>query len=79
MKESNKKFEGFAHNLIAESLKRWAKNSTFVADKLRQRLTQEEKELDDLDRKIGDIIFKRVNGATERVADFEPTNGNYEY
>ena len=35
MKESNKKFEGFAHNLIAESLKRWAKNSTFVADKLR--------------------------------------------
>lgn len=25
MKESNKKFEGFAHNLIAESLKRWAR------------------------------------------------------
>jgi Ran GTPase-activating protein (RanGAP) involved in mRNA processing and transport len=24
MKDSNRKFEGFAHNLIAESLKRWA-------------------------------------------------------
>jgi hypothetical protein len=34
MKESNKKFEGFAHNLIAESLKRWAKQSNFVFDKL---------------------------------------------
>ena len=34
MKDSNKKFEGFAHNLIAESLKRWAHQSNFVAAKL---------------------------------------------
>jgi hypothetical protein len=38
MKISNKKFEGFAHNLIAESLKRWASQSSFVADKLLERL-----------------------------------------
>jgi len=38
MKEANKKFEGFAHNLIAESLKRWAQQSNFVADKLTERL-----------------------------------------
>jgi len=34
MKDSNKKFEGFAHNLIAESLKKWAGHSKFVAAKL---------------------------------------------
>jgi len=38
MKDSNRKFEGFAHNLIAESLKRWANHSNFVADKLKERL-----------------------------------------
>lgn len=35
MKESNKKFEGFAHNLIAESLQQWAHNSHFVEAKLK--------------------------------------------
>lgn len=34
MKDSNKKFEGFAHDLIAESLKEWARESEFVKDKL---------------------------------------------
>ena len=38
MKDSNKKFEGFAHHLIAESLKRWAHQSNFVAVKLEERL-----------------------------------------
>jgi len=38
MKDSSKKFEGFAHNLIAESLKRWASQSTFVSEKLKERL-----------------------------------------
>ena len=54
MKESNKKFEGFAHNLIAESLKRWAANSDFVADKLKERLS---KPSDELDRKIAEVMF----------------------
>ena len=54
MKESNKKFEGFAHNLIAESLKRWACTSSFVADKLEERLKCP---LDDLDQKIGEVMF----------------------
>ena len=49
MKDSNKKFGGFAHNLIAESLKRWAQHSDFVADKLKERL---QNPLDDLDHKI---------------------------
>lgn len=34
MKESNNKFDGFAHTLISESLKRWAAQSNFVAAKL---------------------------------------------
>jgi hypothetical protein len=34
MKENNKNFEGFAHNLVAESLKKWASSSHFVALKL---------------------------------------------
>ena len=46
MKEANKKFEGFAHNLIAESLKRWALQSNFVADKLKERLRNPKDELD---------------------------------
>jgi hypothetical protein len=34
MKTQNQKFDGFAHTLIAESLKRWASHNRFVADKL---------------------------------------------
>jgi len=54
MKDNNRKFEGFAHNLIAESLKRWAQNSNFVADKLRERLKWP---VDELDRKIGEVMI----------------------
>ena len=54
MKENNKKFEGFAHNLIAESLKRWAKHSPFVADKLTERLKHP---IDDLDFQIAETMF----------------------
>jgi hypothetical protein len=54
MKDSNKKFEGFAHNLIAESLKRWARQSNFVNDKLKQRL---KRPLDELDEKISEVMF----------------------
>lgn len=54
MKESNSKFEGFAHNLIAESLKRWARDSPFVADKLKERLRFP---IDELDRQIAETMF----------------------
>jgi hypothetical protein len=56
MKDSNKKFEGFAHNLIAESLKRWARQSNFVFDKLKERLKYPH---DDLDVKIAEVMFDR--------------------
>ena len=56
MKDSNKKFEGFAHNLIAESLKRWANKSIFVADKLKERLSHPQ---DDIDKKIAEVMFDR--------------------
>jgi hypothetical protein len=54
MKDSNRKFEGFGHNLIAESLKIWANSSNFVADKLKERLGHP---LDDLDQKIAEVMF----------------------
>ena len=34
IKLQNNNFEGFAHNLIAETLKKWALGSSFVAQKL---------------------------------------------
>ena len=40
LKESNRKFEGFAHSLISESIKRWASTSSFVTDKLIIRYLQ---------------------------------------
>ena len=49
MKTQNQKFDGFAHTLIAESLKRWASHNRFVADKLQERLRNP---LDELDEKI---------------------------
>ena len=54
MKDSNKKFEGFAHHLIAESLKRWAHQSNFVAVKLEERLRHP---LDALDQMIAEVMF----------------------
>ena len=56
MKESNKKFDEFAHNLIAESLKKWSMDSEFVQDKLKQRL---ENPVDELDTKIAGVIFSK--------------------
>ena len=63
MKDSNKKFEGFAHDLIAESLKEWALESKFVQDKLDQRLKIDNK--DELDDKIAKAYFKSENSASE--------------
>ena len=56
MKESNRKFDEFAHNLIAESLKKWSKESQFVQDKLKQRL---ENCVDELDQRIAGVIFQK--------------------
>lgn len=56
MKDSNKKFEGFAHHLIAESLKRWANQSDFVAVKLEERLRHP---LDELDSMIAEVMFDK--------------------
>lgn len=58
MKESNRKFEGFAHDLIAESLKEWASHSKFVKAKLEQRL---QNTIDALDIKIAEVIFADSN------------------
>ena len=55
MKEANKKFEGFAHKLIAESLKEWASKSKFVQEKLNQRLHI--KQGDELDSLIAQCYF----------------------
>ena len=38
MKDANKKFEGFADTLIAQSLNEWAGSAKFVGAKLEQRL-----------------------------------------
>ena len=54
MKDSNRKFEGFAHTLIAESLQKWSSSSKFVADKLTQRLKVP---IDELDTKVAEVIF----------------------
>mmetsp|Transcript_16669 Transcript_16669/g.25701 ORF Transcript_16669/g.25701 Transcript_16669/m.25701 type:complete len:80 (+) Transcript_16669:827-1066(+) len=59
MKDSNKKFQGFAHNLIAESLRKWASHSKFVAAKLEQRLRAP---IDELDEKIAEVIFNGEEG-----------------
>lgn len=56
MKDANRKFEGFAHELIAESLRRWATQSPFVRDKLNERLR---KPRDQLDRQIAEVMFDR--------------------
>jgi len=71
MKESNKKFEGFAHNLIAESLKRWANQSNFVAAKLQERL---QCPLDELDQKIAEVMFDGKG-----KMDLKPVPNKYEY
>ena len=71
MKDSNRKFEGFAHNLIAESLKRWARHSPFVADKLKERLRHP---IDELDRMIAETMF---DSSGEIVVT--ATAQNYEY
>ena len=76
MKDSNKKFEGFAHNLIAESLKKWAHKSIFISDKLKERLKHP---LDELDRQIAQVMFDRKGHmdlkATPQVYEYKSGDG----
>lgn len=53
MVETNRKFEEFAHTLIAESLLKWSDKSQFVSDKLVQKLKNP---VDPLDIKIADYL-----------------------
>ena len=70
MKDSNKKFDGFAHDLIAESLKEWAKDSQFVQDKLNQRLKIDDQ--DELDKLIAEAYFKKKTNLEDVDPDHEP-------
>jgi len=71
MKESNKKFDSFAYNLIAESLKRWAASSSFVAEKLKVRLKAP---IDELDQQIAGVMFD-----TKGELDLKPVPKKYDY
>lgn len=71
IKRNNTKFEGFAHNLIAETLKKWALGSQFVAQKLEQRLRAP---VDELDRQIAEVIFDRKG-----KIDLKPVPQLHEY
>ena len=72
MKDSNRKFEGFAPELIAKSLQRWGQQSGFVAAKLQERLHCP---LDDLDVKIAEIMLDRKTGKV----NLKPAPTKYEY
>ena len=71
MKQSNAKYEGFAHNLIAEKLKKWAKDSTFVAQKLEQRLKFP---VDLIDQQISEVLIDRKG-----KIDLTPVPDSHEY
>lgn len=71
MKHQNSKFDGFAHALIAESIKRWANTNKFVADKLLERL---KRPVDELDSQIADIIL-----TGHGQLDLKPLPKEYEY
>ena len=57
--------------MIAESLKKWASSSAFVACKLEQRLKAP---IDDLDKQIAMVIFDRKG-----QIDLKPVPQSHEY
>ena len=71
MKKSNEKFDAFAPELIAKSLKRWAQQSTFVAAKLQERLQVHE---DEMDFAIAKIMLDKGG-----KIDLKPVPTKYEY
>ena len=71
MKKSNEKFDAFAPELIAKSLKRWAQQSTFVAAKLQERLQVHE---DEMDFALAKIMLDKAG-----KIDLKPVPTKYEY
>ena len=69
LKESNKKFQEFAHSLIAESLKKWASQSSFVSAKLEQKLSLGDDFLDEMDKKIATHYFTIKNANSSQYLD----------
>lgn len=47
LKEKNRKFDNIAHSLIAEALKRWIGQNTYLLDKLKVRLSHPKDKLDE--------------------------------
>jgi hypothetical protein len=72
MKTSNNKFEGFAAYIIAESLKKWGSDESFIAAKLQERLQYPK---DDLDRKIAEIM---IDPKTKKI-DLKKVPTKYDY
>lgn len=70
-KNSQVNFVGYAHNIIAESLKKWALSSKFVTNKLYQRLRVP---VDELDSQIAGVLFDK-NGRL----DLKPVPQYHEY
>ena len=58
IKSNHRKYEGFAHNLIAEVLKKWAQGSHFIAHKLEQRLKSP---VEQLDADIAAVMFNKAD------------------
>lgn len=46
LKENNRKYDEFAHKLIAESLKRWSGSNPMIQDKIIERLKNPQDSLD---------------------------------
>ena len=72
MKVSNEKFEGFAPELIAKSLKKWGQQSNFVAAKLQERLQCPK---DELDKNIAEIMY---DTKTNKI-NLKPAPTKYDY
>ena len=67
MKVQNCKFQGFAYNIIAESLRTWSQKSKFIKEKLEQKLSKSDEELDNMDLRIADVYFNRCNTSENEI------------
>ena len=72
MKVSLEKFEGFAPEIIAKSLKEWGRKESFIAAKLQERLQYPK---DELDRKIAEIMYDSKN----KKVDLKSAPTKYDY
>ena len=53
LKEKNRKFDNIAHSLIAEALKRWIGQNSYLLEKLKVRLAHPKDKLDEQVRREG--------------------------